>query len=150
MLFDDNIGFTAFGLPKNLFDSVLTTEKAKNYDILPVEEGFMRGNMYALEFKPYKNYTYRKLEPTTKRNSLLMEIMMYDFAVNDLNLCLDLHPDNEELLQLFKKYMAKACEKELEYVKNYGPLQLDEVSGNSFNWINDPWPWMDKEDSKYV
>ena len=147
MLFDDNIGFMTFDLGSN-YSNNLKENKLSN--VLNPEEGFLRGNMYKDEFKPYKNYTYRKIEPLSKRDQLLFEIMKYDFAINDLNLCLDLHPDDEELLQLFKKYVEKACEKELEYVKLYGPLQVDEVDGNTFNWINEPWPWNDREDAKYV
>ncbi len=143
MLFDDNIGFMTFDfndLNLNMNDN----------NVLPAEEGFLRGNMYKNEFKPYKNYTYRKISPSNKREQLLWEIMKYDFAINDLNLSLDLHPNDEKLLSLFKEYVKKACEKELEYVKLYGPLQINEVDGANFNWINDPWPWEDSEVAKYV
>ncbi len=146
MLFDDNIGFTTYGIPQELFSGLMPD----NITITSPKEGFMRGNMYEKEFKPYKNYTYKILKPTNKRNELLMEIMMYDFAVNDLNLSLDLHPDDENLFKAFKKYMALAYEKEMEYIKTYGPLQLDEVSATKYNWLDDPWPWNDTEEAKYV
>lgn len=148
MLFDDNLGFMTFD-----FGTMLPNEEKKTnktMKVLDAKEGFLRGNMYKDEFKPYKNYTYRKLEPISKKDKLLMEIMEYDFAINDLNLVLDLQPDNRELLDLFKKYVAKLCEKELEYVKLYGPLQVIDTDGNTFNWIDEPWPWNDKEDAKYV
>ena len=144
MLFDDNIGFMTFD-----FNQGFKVEE-KDFDVLSAEEGFLRGNMYRNEYKPYKNYTYRKIEALDKREQLLLEIMKYDFAINDLNLCLDLHPDNKELLDLFKKYVEKACEKELEYVRIYGPLQVTEASGDDFNWIKDPWPWNNREDGLYV
>lgn len=147
MLFDENFGF--FGLD---FDDLAKKEimQKSSYDVLNADEGFMRGNMYKNEFKPYKNYTYRKLAPKSKREELLFDIMKYDFAINDLNLVLDLNPNDEKLLELFKKYVALLCEKELEYVKLYGPLQVEEAEGNTFDWIKEPWPWNDREDVKYV
>ncbi len=152
MLFDENIGFMPFDLGINLgmpnMEEKPMVEPTKN--VLSSEEGFLRGNMYKDEFKPYKNYTYRKIEPLGKREKLLFEIMQYDFAINDLNLCLDLHPDDASLYQLFQKYVKLACDKYLEYGKLYGPLLLDETNGSTFNWISDPWPWNDKEDAKYV
>lgn len=147
MLFDDNIGFMTFDLGSN-YSNNLKENKLSN--VLNPEEGFLRGNMYRDEFKPYKNYTYRKIEPLSKRDQLLFEIMKYDFAINDLNLVLDLNPNDEKLLELFKKYVALLCEKELEYVKLYGPLQVEEAEGNTFDWIKEPWPWNDREDAKYV
>lgn len=147
MLFDDNFSFGPFDLGMLTKDDFTFN---KTYDVLNPEEGFLRGNMYKNEFKPYKNYTYRKISPVGKRNQLLFEIMQYDFAINDLNLVLDLHPDDERLLDLFKKYVAILCEKELEYVKLYGPLQVMEADGKTFNWISEPWPWNDREEAKYV
>ena len=147
MLFDENFGF--FGLD---FDDLAKKEimQKSSYDVLNANEGFMRGNMYKNEFKPYKNYTYRKIAPTSKREQLLFDIMKYDFAINDLNLVLDLNPNDEKLLELFKKYVALLCEKELEYVKLYGPLQVDEAESKTFDWIKDPWPWNNREDGLYV
>lgn len=148
MLFDENLGF----MPFNLDTAFPFSEKkeTKTNKVLDPLTGFLRGNMYQDEFKPYKNYTYRKLEPTSKKDKLLLEVMMYNFAINDLNLSLDLHPDDPELLTLFQKYTEKACEKEMEYVKQYGPLQVTEALGEPFNWLNEPWPWNDREDAKYV
>ena len=58
MLFDDNIGFMTFDLGSS-YSNNLKENKLSN--VLNPEEGFLRGNMYKDEFKPYKNYTYRKM-----------------------------------------------------------------------------------------
>lgn len=113
-------------------------------------DGFLRGNMFADEYEPYKNLTYFKLVPRDEQEKMLYQIMALSFAINDFNLYLDLHPDNKEILELFKKYVT---EKEIlckEYIRKYGPLEVSEVSGNKFNWINSPWPWDNLGGSLYV
>ncbi len=144
MLFDDNLGFVAYNF--------ITNEPLKSEPRLTSsEEGFARGNMFKELYKPYKNYTYFKLVPKTREEELLMEIMSLSFAINDLGLYLDLHPEDTEVLNKFKEYVEKSCKLEMEYVKNYGPLELiDATSKNRFDWIKNPWPWANEGGAKYV
>lgn len=113
-------------------------------------EGFLRGNMFKDEYKPYKNLTYFKLNPTNVKESELIKLMALSFAINDLNLYLDLHPDDKVIFEKFKKYIEeyKKCSK--EYVKNYGPLKLTQTRGDTYNWIDSPWPWDQEGGSLYV
>ena len=62
---------------------------------------------------------------------------------NDLNLYLDLYPNDVEALTLYKRYLDIDKEVKMEYEKKYGPLCLDSnyVSDNSWKWIKSPWPW---------
>ena len=119
-------------------------------NVLSPMDGFLRGNMFKDEYEPYKNLTYFKLNPSNDKERLLYQVMAYSFAINDLNLYLDLHPDNKGMLDLFKKYVKE--EKELcnEYVNKYGPLEVNEVKGQKFDWINSPWPWETRGGSMYV
>ena len=146
MLFDENFGFFTYDLNNNN-DNNLNNEK---YNIVNSNEGFLKGNMIKNEYKPYKNYTYRKLSTSSKKEALLLEIMELCFAINDLNLLLDLNPDDEKLNKLFKDYVVKSYEKQLEYVNNYGPLEVKETNGKNFDWIKSPWPWDDEDGVKYV
>ena len=84
------------------------------------------------------------------KNEHLNAIRKLQFFAVDLNLYLDLHPDNKGMLDLFKKYVKE--EKELcnEYVNKYGPLEVNEVKGQKFDWINSPWPWETRGGSMYV
>ncbi len=148
MLFDDNLGFIAYNLYPNMMSS---NNMSNNSDLVSVSEGFLRGNMFANEYKPYKNYTYKKIVPKTKREELLLEIMELSFAINDLNLYLDLHPNDREMLEKFNKLVVISNQKEMEYVKTYGPLEvIDSDSSSSFEWIKNPWPWEREDDTKYV
>lgn len=143
MLFEDGMGFITFSFPEK--------EKSNDSKLISVEEGFLRGNMFKDEYIPYKNYKYSKIIPQTERESLLLEIMELSFAINDINLYLDLHPTDEELLRKFRCLVEKSCMKEMEFVKKYGPIDLiDSDDTQSFNWIDDPWPWQNERGAKYV
>ena len=145
MLFDDNFGFIAYDLYGDLL------KKDNSPKLVSVDEGFLRGNMFAGEYKPYKNYTYKKIVPKTKREELLLEIMELSFAINDLNLYLDLHPEDKSMLEKFNELVEKSCKCEMEYVKNYGPLEvIDNTSDEKFEWIKNPWPWDRDGGAKYV
>ena len=148
MLFDDALGFISFGQDNN---KDFFIKKENSPELVSVEEGFLRGNMYKNEYKPYKNMTYKKIIPKNKREEMLLDIMELSFAINDLNLYLDLHPENEELLRKFKELVEMSCKKEIEFVNEFGPLELiDSDSTKEFKWIDDPWPWQNEGGAKYV
>ena len=144
MLFEDN----DFDINMAFFIPDVDFNRTGN--VLSPMDGFLRGNMFQDEYEPYKNLTYFKLNPSNDKERLLYQVMAYSFAINDLNLYLDLHPDNKGMLDLFKKYVKE--EKELcnEYVNKYGSLEVNEVKGQKFDWINSPWPWENKGGSMYV
>ena len=144
MLFEDN------DFDVNMAFFIPDVDFNRTGNVLSPMDGFLRGNMFQDEYEPYKNHTYFKLNPSNDKERLLYQVMAYSFAINDLNLYLDLHPDNKGMLDLFKKYVKE--EKELcnEYVNKYGPLEVNEVKGQKFDWINSPWPWETRGGSMYV
>ena len=142
MLFDDNFNI-------NMDFMNVNAKEDKTSNILSPYESFLRGNSFKDEYLPYKNYTYLKLNPTTKEEKLLYEIMSLCFIINDLNLYLDLHSDDKEVFLLFKKYVEE--EKTLidKYNKEVGPLTLNDTLGNNYNWINN-FPFENKRGDMYV
>lgn len=146
MLFEDNsIDLTFLNLA-NIKD---TSMYEKCDGILPAKEGFLKGNMFKNEYEPYKNYTYMDLVPKTEKEAKLFNVMQYSFAINDLNLYLDLHPDNREAFNMLKKMIE--CEKlaKAEYVKEYGPIVITNVNRECYDWL-DSWPWENLGGSMYV
>ena len=144
MLFEDN------DFDVNMAFFIPDVDFNRTSNVLSPMDGFLRGNMFQDEYEPYKNLTYFKLNPSNDKERMLYQVMAYSFAINDLNLYLDLHPDNKGMLDLFKKYVKE--EKELcnEYVNKYGSLEVNEVKGQKFDWINSPWPWETRGGSMYV
>ena len=107
------------------------------------KNGFLRGNLFNNLYDPYKNYKYRELKPNNKREELLYNLLMYKFALVELQLYLDVNPMDSNTVSLYNKYLMdekRLCE---EYEKNYGPLTMDglNMGTNDWNWDNSPWPW---------
>ena len=78
------------------------------------------------------------------RDEMLRQIMELEFAVTDLNLYLDTHPDSQEALDMFTKLAAMLKSLEYDYAQKYGPITVTDVSGNiPFEWVSDKfkWPW---------
>ena len=65
-----------------------------------------------------------------------------DFALNDLSLYLDLHPDDNDVYELFKKYTEEETKYVDMYVKKYGPMELDDSPYNNYMWDEGPWPFI--------
>lgn len=137
MFFDDNIGFIS-----------LTLDNQQENNLLNSETGFLKGNMFKNEYKGYKNYQVKCPKASSEKEGYLYKIMELDFAINDLNLYLDLNPTDKIVFEKFKTYIEQLKNVEMEYEKKYGPLKLIETLGHNYNWYLDL-PWQ-KEDSAYV
>ena len=74
------------------------------------------------------------------RKEMLMQIKEYDFALDELNLYLDTHPDDKRALCLHNKYARILKDLERDYQRVYGPLTAN-YPCNKWRWIEDPWPW---------
>lgn len=77
------------------------------------------------------------------RATMMHRIKAYDFAIVEMNLFLDTHPNDCEALTLFKMYQDKRCQLISEYEAMFGPYieTVNDVQGDAFTWICDPWPW---------
>ena len=76
------------------------------------------------------------------RKALLLRIQMCCFVLNDLNLFLDTHPDNQMALEHFRKNQEMLREAQADYIARFGPLQAkDYMGGERWNWVDGPWPW---------
>ncbi len=78
------------------------------------------------------------------RESLLAWINQVSFAVNEMTLYLDTHPDDEDALTFFREKLKMRQEALETYARFYGPLTIDTANDNmsrSFQWVQQPWPW---------
>ncbi len=141
MLFENNNFDDNFGLDLSFFN--LDLDSKKNPKLYDVKEGFLKGNMFKNEFEPYKNYPVATIVPKNKKEELELKIYELDFAINDLNLYLDLHPEDMEMFNLFKKYIKDANRYKEEYLNEIGPICLTDVTSKTYDWPN-TWPWENK------
>ena len=75
-----------------------------------------------------------------EREEMLMKIRKLDFAVEDLALYLDTHPEDQRALCLHRKYAKELKELMDKYQKVYGPLTIY-YPCNKWRWLEEPWPW---------
>lgn len=148
MLFDNNDGngfnYTFLDLA-GLTNDINNNSNSDNLNLYSSKEGFLRGNMFRNEYKPYKNYDFVNISPKNDREAKMYNVMQYEFAILDMNLYLDLNPNNRYALNILKELIRLENEAKEEYEKEYGPLEICDISGNDYDWIKSPWSW-EKED----
>jgi len=82
------------------------------------------------------------MQKNLSRRELEKQIYEISFYLDDLSLYLDLHPCDEEALEMRAKYQQIETQLENEYEYRFGPIRMtgaDECT--HFSWIDDPWPW---------
>ena len=119
-----------------------------NQNLYDSYEGFIRGNLFQNEYVPYKNYEIKTPKAKTEKEAYLFKIMELQFTINDLNIYLDLNPEDTTTFNELKKYIEELLGIEKEYVSKYGPLEICDDLKEKFNWLSN-WPW-EKESGMYV
>ena len=127
----DNMTFNMCGYngdadPGNLYD---------------VYSGFIRGNMFPNLFNNYKLSRPYDVKPMNEQAELLTKVDAYCFAAHDINLYLDTHPNDRDMINLFKSLSSDSKMVIDEYEKKYGPLFVDYSITYPWAWNNSPWPW---------
>ncbi|MDD4705597.1 MAG: spore coat protein CotJB [Bacilli bacterium] len=117
----------------------------KDNGILTPIEGLTIGNLFYDLYSPYKNYQPRELKSDSQKGCLLLRIQSLCLAVNDLNLYLDIYPEDQEAFQLFKSYISELENLTKTYSENYDVLDLCHDVGQNFTWYKKPWPWEVKD-----
>ena len=74
------------------------------------------------------------------RREMLQEIRCLEFAINELALYLDTHPDDQKALCLHRKYCKEVKDLKDKYQKVFGPLTIN-YPCNKWRWLEEPWPW---------
>lgn len=113
-----------------------------NNNLYSPQEGFDKGNMFPNLYSQYKNYRPMNINPRNEQERLMYEIQTICFAAHELNLYLDLHPEDSSMIMLFKDYSETARKLKNEYESKYGPITVSNINNeNLFTWQTDKWPW---------
>lgn len=75
-----------------------------------------------------------------KREEMIMKVRELDFAVEDLALYLNTHPEDRKALCLHNTYAKQLKDAKDKYQKVYGPLTIN-YPCNKWRWLESPWPW---------
>ncbi len=114
-----------------------------NNSLFTPEVAYNNGNLFSNLYSEYKDYRPAQLSANTEKEKLLLDIGRLSFAAHDLNLYLDLNPNDESMLTLFNDYRKQADSMINEYESKFGPLNIssNSLETGPFKWINSPWPW---------
>ena len=74
------------------------------------------------------------------KKELLNKVQSLAFAINELALYLDTHPNDEKAIKLHNQYTREYRTAYEEYQRKYGPLSIY-CPCNSWRWLANPWPW---------
>ena len=95
-------------------------------------------NMPTMTTNPITRSFNDDCRPT--QTEMLQNIKCLNFAIIELGLYLDTHPDDERALCLHRKYCKEYRELTDKYQKVYGPLTI-QFPCNKWRWLEEPWPW---------
>ena len=112
-------------------------DNLKFYDL---DDALNKGNLFKNLYDPYKSYTPSAIKVNGDRKNKLLEIQRLEFSINELNLYLDLYPDDINVFKIFKKLTEDLKDKTEKYEKTYGPLELCAVN-DSYEWTMSMFPW---------
>lgn len=105
--------------------------------------GFDNGNLFSNLYKPYKDYKPVNVSSNNEREALMRELGRISFAAHELNLYLDIHPEDTGMITLFNDYREQANKLMREYDQKFGPLMINSnsLNQNPFMWEKDVFPW---------
>jgi len=102
-----------------------------------VQRALARGTLY-----PGLDLPLLGMVNADKAASPLTELMALHFAVKELGLYLDTHPEDKDALNVFRDYTDRAEAAKTAYEAKHGPLMVKQAgSGDCWDWVCDPWPW---------
>ncbi len=138
----------AYGLEQTINENMYNnaTNNYVNQDTTKLYDpynGFIRGNLFKNLYDPYKLQEPYEIKPMNEQAELLTYIDSLSFAMKDLNLYLDVFPNEKNAINLFNQYRKEKENMLKEYENKFGPITLNSDSLNSYPWAWDdmPWPW---------
>ena len=105
--------------------------------------GLIRGNLFKNLYDPYKAKEPYEIKPMNEQAKMLTEIDALGFAMIDLNLYLDVFPNDKEKINLYNQYRKQKENLLKEYESKYGPITINSEYLDTYPWAwnNMPWPW---------
>lgn len=74
--------------------------------------------------------------------ALVHRIQAEDFALYEVALYLDAHPNNKKALRFYHEHKKIAEMLKAAYHESFGPLTIyDNQSTDKWQWVEGPWPW---------
>ncbi len=83
------------------------------------------------------------MKPSQEQIDQMEQIQQVDFAIVELQLYLDTHPQDYNAIQQFNQLAAQSKQLKAQYEQQFGPLTQFGGSFSSYpwSWNEAPWPW---------
>lgn len=108
-------------------------------------KALVRGTLYPGLDLPFQNMVNQQEQSRTALH--LLQAM--NFAVSELGLYLDTHPDDEDATALFNQYVERYADALQQYEQQYGSTtQFGAALTGRYEWLHDPWPWEYRADQE--
>ncbi len=106
-------------------------------------EGYVKGNLFRNLYDQYKSYRPMSLAPSSEREEALLNLNQIQFAMHELNLYLDVYPNDANIMRQFVAYRNTYNDLLNQYENRYWALNVNSTSLNSvpFGWVDQTWPW---------
>ena len=100
--------------------------------------GLVRGTLYPGLERPFMGMVNKHELPVTPKT----ELQALGFALNELALYLDTHPDDKEALELYRQYQKLLHNGSMEFSRECMPMtHTMPVDHKTYTWLDEPWPW---------
>ena len=111
-----------------------------NQNLSSLDEVTNTGTLFKNIYKPYK--VVPKMIAESNEEKLLLKIQQYEIALMDLNLYLDVFPNDGSLINLYKQYEQEKENLIKEFEKDYYPISKQSAANdNKWNWLDGKWAW---------
>ncbi|MFC7060482.1 spore coat protein CotJB [Halobacillus seohaensis] len=83
------------------------------------------------------------MKPSKEQLQLMEQIQQVDFALVELTLYLDTHPQDYTSIQQFNQLASQSKQLKNQYEQQFGPLRQygESYSSYPWSWNDAPWPW---------
>ena len=98
-------------------------------------KGVIRGTLYPGLDLPFMGEENTRSLPDTP----MANLQMLGFAIQELALYLDTHREDREALEQYRAYQQMY--RRLAEAQGMPLTHMSPGTGESYAWLNDPWPW---------
>lgn len=102
------------------------------------DRAIIRGTLYTGLDLPFQGMENKNELPQTAQT----EVQKLQFAVNELVLYLDTHPEDAEAVELLRQYLKQWKSASETLCRKKGPRFVADVAKEGhYDWTQGPWPW---------